>query len=170
MRLGCSIANQRGEATAHRLAGQRQLVQPEPVEEVEVVQQVVVEAVDARIVGGSAEPGVVGDDQPEPLGQGKQVIEAESRARTVEVDNRVAVTRGEHRGVDPVDVDVVFLELRHHFTPAVASSRSPVFAPASRARILGITSSANSVVLFATFHSGMSPFSSTTFTRPAPAS
>ena len=109
------------------------------------MQQVVVEAVDARVVGGGAEPGMVGHDQPEPLGEGKQMIEAERRARAVEVDERIAVARGEDGGVDPVDVDVVFLELRHHFTPAVASSRSPVFAPASRARILGITSSANSV-------------------------
>ena len=33
-----------------------------------------------------------------------------------------------------------------------------------------MTSSANIVMFFTVFHSGMSPFSRTTFTRPAPAS
>ena len=98
-----------GHVAAHRVADERDLAELERVEEVEVVQDVVLDRVDARVVGGGAEPGMVGDDEPEAVRERQQGVEARERPRAVEEDERVALPGAEDRRVDPVDVEALFL-------------------------------------------------------------
>ena len=78
----------RREEAPERVARQPDLVEPELVEEVEVVQDVVLDVVDRRVVGGGAETRVDRHDQPAALGERQQRVEAGRGAAAVEKDER----------------------------------------------------------------------------------
>ena len=78
---------------AHRVADERDLAELERVEEVEVVEDVVLDRVDGRVVGRGAEPGMVRDDETAAVRERQQRVEAGERPRAVEEDERVALAR-----------------------------------------------------------------------------
>ena len=78
---------------AHRVADERDLAEVERVEEVEVVEDVVQDRVDGRVVGRGAEPGMVRDDETAAVREREQRVEAGERPRAVEEDEWVALAR-----------------------------------------------------------------------------
>ena len=103
----------RRQRAAEGVARERDLVEAEPVEEVEVVQVVVVQAVDARVVRRGAEARMDGHDQPAALGQRQERVEAGDRAAAVQEHERSALAGAEDGGLDAVDV-VSLLEIGRH--------------------------------------------------------
>ena len=130
----------RRHRAAQRMPRERELADPEAIEELEVVQVVVVAPVDGRIVARSPESRMVRHDQPHALRQRQEDVEAGHRAATVEEHERRALPGTEHGGVDAVDVVALLDVGRSHAGTAagrmsrIASSvRTRVSAPSAAA-------------------------------------
>ncbi len=119
--VGLLERDRRSEAPAERVTDEGDLVQAEAVEEIEVVHDVVLHAVDARVVGGCAESRVDGQDQPRAVRERQQLVEPGRGPAAVQNDDRRAFAGREHRRVDAVDVVPRLGVGRHQPTAAGAA-------------------------------------------------
>ena len=82
-----------GEIAAERQADQIEPVEPQRVEQLEVVHDVIMQVGEAGVVSRSPEAGMIGHDHPVFLGPRLGEIEAVDRAGAVEEDDGLAADR-----------------------------------------------------------------------------
>ena len=102
-----------GDVAAEREPDQIDLVEPEEVEQLDIVHDVVVDVVHRRIVGGFAEARMKRKKDPELVGPGLGELEAVERAGPMQKQQRLPAAGGQQDDLHPVDGVRLAFEFGH---------------------------------------------------------
>ncbi len=100
----------RGQPSAEGVAGQVEGVQPHPVEQIHVKEDVIVDRVECGRVAGISETGMVGNDHFVPRGPASRDVEAGKCSGAVKEDQFRSAAHRQHNSSNAVDIVFVAQE------------------------------------------------------------
>src|SRR5262249_17483200 len=109
----------RRQVAAERQSDQMKAVEPEHVEQLEIMHDVIMQAGERRVVSRLAEARVIGNDHPELVGPGFGKIKPVDRAGAMKKHDRLAAAGGMNDGLYPVDREGLAFKLGHRPPPII---------------------------------------------------